>query len=298
MANEQVYQMVTDRMLQLIDSGVIPWRMPWMRRGGKCRDGMAYSRGTGKPYSLLNQLLLGKAGEWLTFKQAQDAGGKVRKGEKARFVVFWKFLEKEEEGKNGEKQIKQIPLLRYFNVFHIDQCEGVTARVFKDGASNVMFEHDPIVEAEAVMQKYVQREGITFKVGGDRAYYSPMADLIAVPARDQFPDVVEYYSAAFHEATHSTGHSSRLNRLTGVASMGSGEYSREELTAEMGSAFLCGALGINTEASDMNSAAYLQNWGNAIRADHKAFVTAAGKAEKAVQMIAPELFPKMEAEKV
>ena len=113
-----IYAEITNRIINQLEQGVIPWRKPWVACGA------AISYATGKSYSLLNQMLLGKAGEYLTFKQVQSAGGRVRKGEKSHMVVFWKFLTVEDE---DTKEEKQVPLLRYYNVFHIDQCEGITS---------------------------------------------------------------------------------------------------------------------------------------------------------------------------
>ncbi len=296
MANENIYQMVTDRMTSLIESGVIPWEQPWvMGHIGQSREGRAYSRSTGRPYSLLNQFLLAKPGEYLTFGTARKLGGSVRKGEKSKPVVFWKPFIKDVTRPDGTQEKQKFFMLRYYNVFHIDQCEGITPRQFKT-ENKPKWEHEPIEAAEATFNGYITRSGIALTLGSDRAFYRPSADSITLPALHQYKRPEEYYSTAFHEATHSTGHKSRLNRLTEMASFGSDLYSKEELVAEMGSAFLCNILGINTDHSDRNSAAYLQSWGKALRADPKMFVSAAGKAEKAVQLIAPDLCPVVEEE--
>ena len=122
-----IYAEVTSRIMQQMESGVIPWRKPWIASGA------AVSHATGKPYSLLNQMLLGRPGEYATYAQIQKAGGYVKKGEKASMVVFWKWLEQEDE-ETGE--VKEIPFLRYYNVFHIDQCEGLTARHTQEAPAN------------------------------------------------------------------------------------------------------------------------------------------------------------------
>lgn len=270
-----IYGEVTSRMISQIESGIIPWRKPWFSRG------KAISHATGKPYSLLNQMLLGRPGEYLTFKQCQEAGGRVKKGEKSSMVVFWKWLETEDE-ETGEK--KEIPFLRYFNVFHIDQCEGVTAKYtteieFTDGAK-------ADETAEGIVTEYCKREGVKLNhEEGDRAFYRPVTDSITLPEMSQFPETAEYYSTLFHEMTHSTGHKSRLDRLDHVAAFGSEDYSKEELIAEIGAAALVNHAGLETPESFRNNAAYVQNWLRALKSDKKLIVSAAGKAEKAVALI-------------
>ena len=272
-----VHQMVTDRIIAELEQGLIPWEKPWTG----VRSG-AYSRSTGKPYSFLNQMLLKKPGEYLTFKQATEAGGSIRKGEKAQIVVFWKPLPVKEKVKDGKEIQKMIPLLRYYNVFHIDQCEGIEAKYTPEDLKPA----NPIEEAESILTEYSIRSRCRiFHEKQDQAYYSPARDQIHLPLREQFPRIEEYYSTAFHEATHSTGHESRLNRLSKTAFFGDEAYSKEELVAEMGAAMLMNTLGIETTGSFRNSAAYVQNWLHALRGDSKLVVSAAGKAEKAVRMI-------------
>lgn len=272
-----VYQLVTDRIIAELEKGHIPWNKPWTG----IRSG-AYSRATGKPYSILNQMLLMKPGEYLTYKQALAAGGTVKKGEKSQIVVFWKPLEVEKENEDGSKQKQMIPILKYFNVFHIDQCEGVKPRFAQEELPPV----DPIAEAETILSDYSQRSGCRiFNEKQDRAYYRPFTDEIHLPMREQFPQIAEYYSTAFHEATHSTGHASRLNRLNMTAHFGSEDYSKEELVAEMGAAILMNETHIETPDTFRNSAGYIQGWLKALKDDSRLIVSAAGKAEKAVRLI-------------
>ena len=274
-----VYQIVTDKIIAELEKGVVPWRKPWTGRG----DG-AWNRVTGKPYSLLNQMLLGKPGEYLTFKQCTEAGGKVKKGEKSSICVFWKQIPVEEE-ENGVTKTKMVPMLRYYNVFHISQCEGIEQKHHKQDDEGNAVEFDPIEEAENVLTAYLQREGIKLDhVVGDRACYRPSHDDIILPRRDQFNSAEEYYSTAYHEATHSTGHASRLNRLKSTH-FASGEYRKEALVAEMGSAMSLNRLGIDTDKSTKNSAAYIKSWLENLREDNRLVVSAASKAEKAVNMI-------------
>ena len=268
-----LYKEITDRMIREMEAGVIPWRKPWMAAG------RVISHTTGKPYSLLNQMLLGRPGEWLTFKQVQEEGGYVRKGEKASMVVFWKWLDVKDE---ETKEITQVPFLRYYNVFHIDQCKGISAR------HSAMAEHPAKADeaAEVIIADYVSREGVTLEHReGDAAYYQPSLDRIVLPLMKQFTETAKYYGTAFHEMVHSTGHMRRLARLDGTAHFGSETYSKEELIAEIGSAALIHHAGLETAGSFRNSAAYVQNWQGALKNDKRFIVSAAGKAEKAVNFI-------------
>ena len=268
-----IYAVITDRMIAEMEAGEIPWRKPWMAAGS------AISHTTGKPYSLLNQMLLGKAGEWLTFKQCQEEGGRVRKGEKSRFVVFWKFVTMKDEETDEEKQ---IPFLKYYNVFHIDQCEGITAKHTTENAHPAEADQ----AAEAIITEYVKREGVTLEHReGDSAFYQPAADRIVLPMMKQFTETAEYYGTAFHEMVHSTGHMKRLARLDTTANFGGEEYSKEELVAEIGSAALVNHAGLETAKIFRNSTAYVQNWLQALKNDKRFIVSAASKADKAVNYI-------------
>jgi len=268
-----IYAEVTNRIISQMEQGIIPWQKPWVA------SGQAISRSTGKAYSLLNQMLLGRGGEYVTFNQCRQEGGKVKKGEKASMVVFWKFIEQEDE-ETGEK--KQVPFLRYYNVFHIDQCEGLEAKRLPSLPQTANADD----AAENIIASYVQRSGVRVKhQEGDRAFYQPSSDSITLPLLAQFAETAEYYSTAFHELTHSTGHSTRLNRLEKVAFFGSEAYSKEELVAEIGAAALVNHAGLETANSFRNSAAYVQNWLKVLRDDKRFIVSAAGKAEKAVSLI-------------
>lgn len=280
MAKTNVYEMVTERIIAELEKGVIPWEKPWTG----VRSG-AYNRVSKRPYSLLNQMLLKHTGEYATYKQWQDLGGQVKKGGKSEIVVFWKIFETEETNKDtGEKETKKIPLLRYYNVFHISQVEGVEPLA----PEQLNDEVEPIEEADKIITDYITREHIEFtECRSNEAYYSPSQDAVVVPMKEQYTVINEYYSTTFHELTHSTGHKNRLNRLqTGaVAAFGGTEYSKEELVAEIGSASLMNLLGIETVKTFRNSAAYIQSWLQVLRNDNKFIVSASSKAEKAVNYI-------------
>lgn len=268
-----IYAEITNRMIAEMEAGEIPWRKPWMAAGA------AISHTTGKPYSLLNQMLLGRPGEYITFNQCLQEGGHVRKGEKARMVVFWKWLEKEDE-ETGE--VEQIPYLRYYNVFHIEQCEGIAARHMQTNPNPA----SPDEAAEAIITGYITREGVSLEHReGDAAFYQPATDKIVLPMLAQFTEAAEYYGTAFHEMVHSTGHAKRLARLDTTANFGGEEYSKEELVAEIGSAALVHHTGLETSSSFRNSTAYVQNWLTVLKSDKRFIVSAAGKADKAVNYI-------------
>lgn len=278
--SKSVYEMITERIIEQLESGIIPWEKPW----SGVRSG-AYNRISKRSYSLLNQMLLKNEGEYATFKQWSELGGKIKKGEKSEIVVFWKILPIEETQEDGTKVIKQVPLLKYINVFHISQVEGVEP-LQKEMLNDI----EPIEQAESILQDYWTREHITVEhIKGDKAFYSPMRDLIQLPLFEQFKDANEYYSTAFHESVHSTMKESRCNRAEErkdkLVAFGSEEYSKEELVAELGSASIMNMLGIETRKSFRNSSAYIQSWLRVLKNDVKFIVSASSKAEKAVNYI-------------
>lgn len=286
MTNTNVYEMITNKFIKMMEGGVIPWERPWSGVAGI--DGGAFNRVSKKSYSILNQCLLSKPGEWASFKQWNELGGKVRRGEKSEFVVFWKItpVEREKVNEAGETVTEKvtIPVLRYLPVFHISQVDGVEPL---DKAK--LTETNPIEAAEKIKIDYSTREHIKIEdATTNKAYYSPTMDFIHVPQIRQYKKANDYYATLFHEMVHSTGHSSRLNRFengTKLAAFGSEDYSKEELVAEMGSAFLLNHVGIETEKTDRNSAAYLQSWLRVLKNDNRFIVSAAGKAQKAVEYI-------------
>lgn len=283
--SNKVYQMVTDRIIQELESGNIPWRKPWT--SSTLSSNVAYNRITKKPYSILNQMLLGKPGEYATYKQWTSLGGHVRKGAKSSFVVYWNMLDVEEKDDNGELQKKQIPFLRYYNVFHISQVDDVSPLEEESVQSDVN-EFDLLTSAEEVLEAYVDREHLRFvESETSEAYYSPTKDEVVVPCRSRHISINEFYSTAFHELVHSTGHHSRLGRLVEWrdAAFASDEYSKEELIAEIGSATLLNFLGVETSETFKNSSGYIQGWLAALKSDAKLIVSASGKAAKAVDFI-------------
>lgn len=222
MVKANVYDMVTNRIIAELEKGKIPWQKPWTG----VRSG-AYNRITKRPYSLLNQMLLQHTGEYATFKQWQDLGGHIRKGEKSEIVVFWKIFEsKETDSDTGEIEIKKIPLLRYYNVFHISQVDGVEPLALEQLNDEV----EPIEAGDKIITDYIDKEHLNFiECKSNKAYYSPSSDTVVVPLKEQCQLINEWYSIAFHEISHSSGHKSRLNRIqTGaISAFGSQDYSKE-----------------------------------------------------------------------
>ena len=278
MANFNIYEEVTNRIIKQMENGIVPWHKPWH---GVVSG--AHNRISGKPYSLLNQMLLEHDGEYATYKQWSSLGGTVKKGEKSEIVVFWKMLQVDETNKDGKIEKKTIPLLKYINVFHVSQVDGVEPKETK------LVEHKPIEEAEKIKMDYADREHLRIEeIVTDRAFYSPMMDYIQVPCKEQYSDIVEFYSTLFHEMIHSTGHRDRLGRLDStakVAGFGSEEYSKEELIAEIGASFLMNHIGIETDKAFDNSVAYVQSWLKVLKNDNKFIVSASSKAEKAMKYI-------------
>lgn len=284
----KVYQMVTDRIVEMLNQGIIPWRKPW--HGEKASaENTAISYTSRRAYSLINQWLLGCVpGEYLTFNEVKKAGGSVKKGEKAHMVVFYTKAEYKRKNDEGEEEIVTYPLLKYYNVFHINQTEGVKSKV-KPGE---VVEPETDNCCDIVIADYIAREGIKLQCDkhSDRAFYRPATDEVVVPMVSQYNEVAEYYSTLFHELTHSTMKESRCNREAENkgSHFGNEQYSREELVAEIGSAMLCSRLGVSIEKAFKNSVAYIQGWLKSLKNDPKMILWASGRAEKAAKFILNE----------
>lgn len=274
-----IYQTITDRIIEQLENNEIPWKKPWIGVNVG-----AFNRVSKKPYSLLNQLLLKHTGEYASFKQWSELGGKIRKGEKSEIVVFWSFIEKKDSDQDDETvEPRKVPILKYYRVFHISQVEGVKP------LETHLFENQSIPSAEELIKSYVTREGINYnETLSNDAFYSPLLDCVSVPSKAQYANVNEFYSTVFHELTHSTGHKSRLNRFTSSAYFGNKEYSKEELIAEIGSATLLNICHLETEDTFSNNAAYIKSWLKKLKDDKRFIVSAAGKSEKAVKLIITE----------
>lgn len=289
MSNSDVYQQVTDRIIAELEKGSAPWVKPW--RDVRGAGATPYNAGSKRPYSGVNILLLWIEAMargyshmgWMTFKQVKEAGGYVRKGEKATQIVFVKPISVKELGADGkpakneagEEVEKSINLLRAYWVFNVEQCADLpekfraTEAKVSEGATDADFD------------AWVARTGAIVKIGGNRASYSPSLDMIAMPARGQFENPDAYKATMFHELGHWTGHEKRLDRKLRNR-FGDDEYAAEELIAELCSAYLCAEHGVN---GMMQHASYLDHWLKVLKADKKAIFTASSAAQKAADFI-------------
>jgi antirestriction protein ArdC len=266
---KNIYEMVTDRIIEKLEEGVVPWRKPF-------QSGQAINWKTKKAYRGINTLLL-SGGEYATFNQIKEAGGEVIKGSKSHMVIFWKLLDVEDY---ETAEDKKVPMMRYYRVFEINtQVEGLESKRILE-----TFDHDPIEESEQIKDQYFNGPSYSFDPSG--AWYRPFEDRVNVPPMKEFENVNEYYSTMFHKMVRSTGHRERLNR-DGVATMnsfGSELYSKEELVAELGASMLCSIVGIDNDTID-NSASYIQAWLSKLKNDKKLIVQASQQAQKAPDRI-------------
>ena len=297
-----VYQLVTDRIIALLDAGTIPWRKTW--KGGAL--GAPRSLVSNKPYRGINVWLLALTAQdegytspyWLTFKQAKTLGGSVRKGERGTKVVLWKPMPKKDaEGKpvvGPTGKPESFMLIRQYTVFNLDQTEGcripkgrITERPDDSEFNGEAHSAEAVENAVAIFEGYCERESISVGHGGTRAYFSPKDDAIQLPRREDFVDGESYATTAFHEATHSTGVASRLDRkgITEFDFFGSHQYADEELVAEFGASFLCAVTGVERDATVENSAAYIAGWRKRLEDDPKVIVYAAQRGQKAADFI-------------
>ena len=275
----KAYDVITDRILEKLRDGVVPWHKPWNAAEGAPKNLISK-----KPYHGVNVFMLGCQGGspwWLTYKQAQALGGQVRKGERGTPIVFWKTFEDE----NEDGTVDKCWMLRYSTVFNLNQIDGIEAPKIEGAPEPKTVE--PLAAAETLVADMPGCPEI--KHGGSRACYSPSSDEVRMPERDSFDGSKEYYSTLFHELVHSTGHESRLSRagVTSATFFGSADYSREELVAEMGAAFLCGEVGIENRTID-NSAAYIASWMKRLHEDSTLVVIAAAQGSKAAKFILGE----------
>lgn len=277
-----LFKDITGRIIEQLEKGRVPWVQPW-GRPGVAAVGLPRNAITGRPYSGINVLVLW--GEtfrcgyfsqgWLTFRQAQEAGGMVRKGECGTSVVYAdRFVPKENEGAGQESatgEPRAIPFLKRFTVFNLAQCDGLTRAAVADTEPLSLRDIVPVGEA------LIEASGVDLRIGGDKAFYCPGEDFVQVPPQPAFFEQVNYYRTCFHELCHATGHPARIGRaLTGA--FGSKDYAREELVAEIGSAYLCAALGIEPT---VRHADYIGSWLEVLREDERAIFRAASAASKA-----------------
>jgi antirestriction protein ArdC len=286
-----LYEAVTERFVAALEEGTIPWRQPWVGQE-------PMNLISGRPYRGVNLLLLGMGASferqlWLTMKQANELGAKVRKGERSTMVVFYKQIRvRAEEGQAADEEGKRsIWLLRYYRVFNVAQLEdgeaGKLAKLIAKREPEQQREHEPLALCDEWVEQYLADDGPSLGAGSPA--YSPKLDRVLMPLPEMFESSAAYYSTFFHELAHSTGHEDRLNRdgiVSETASFGSPQYAREELVAEISAGMLCARAGIDNERQIENAKAYVQHWIDHLTRDPKLVVSAAARAQKAADLIA------------
>ncbi|MBW4332243.1 DUF1738 domain-containing protein [Stakelama sp. CBK3Z-3] len=283
-ARQSLYAEVTDRVIAELEAGRLPWVQPW--DASACGCALPENGATGRHYSGINILILWAAvmergygvQRWLTFRQAQTLGGNVRKGEKGICICYAdRFTPKGEAERAADEQreARQVAFLKRFTVFNVDQCEGLPDALTE--VPELPSEEEAVPAAHAL----IRASGADFRVGGIEAYYAPVGDYVSVPEQRAFPDPINWYRTALHELGHWTGHGSRLGRDQS-GGFGSTAYAREELVAEMASAFTCAALSIRPS---VRHADYIGAWLAVLREDELAIFRAASAASKAADWL-------------
>ncbi|TWT35191.1 DNA primase TraC [Posidoniimonas corsicana] len=281
-----IYAKVTNQIVAELERGVRPWHKPWNAEhaaGRICRP----LRHNGAPYQGINILMLWASAEdagfhcphWLTFKQAKELGGSVRKGEKGSPVVYASTFTRSETTDDGAEVAEQVPFLKQYTVFNACQVDGLPARYYELAAA-------PRETVERIEQadRFFAATGAEIRTGGNRAYYTIEGDYIQLPPIECFVDSESHAAVLSHEAAHWTRHPSRLDRDLGRKRWGDAGYAMEELVAELGSAFLCADLEITPEVRE-DHASYLASWLEVLKADKRAIFTAASLASKAVDFL-------------
>ena len=283
-----IYTKITDRIVEDLAKGVRPWMKPWSAGNTESRITRPL-RHNGLPYSGMNVLLLWSeqtargfsSSIWMTFKQALEAGAAVRKGETGSTVVFASRFTKSEADGNGGAVDREIPFLKAYSVFNIEQIDGLP----DDFHDRPMPNLDPVGRIDAVDQ-FFRNTGAIIRHGGNQAYYAPGSDFIQMPPLQAFKDAASYYATLSHEVTHWTSPKDRVGRDLSRYSKDRSERAREELIAELGSCFLCADLGIVPELEPRpDHAAYLQSWLSVLADDKRAIFQAAAHAQRAISFL-------------
>jgi antirestriction protein ArdC len=281
-----IYAKVTDRIISDLEQGVRPWMKPWNAQHAAGRITRPL-RHNGTPYKGMNVLLLwgeavteGYAAPiWMTYRQAQELGGQVRKGEHGALVVYANTVTKTETDDNGQDIEREIPFLKGYTVFNVQQVDGLPAHYHAQPVSPL-----PLPERIEAADAFMNATGVIIRHGGNSAHYSPDRDAVQMPPFEAFNDKESYYATALHELTHATKHEKRLNRDFGRRLFGDEGYAREELVAELGAAFLCADLGITPDIRE-DHAAYLGHWLGILRQDKRAIFSAAAHAQRAADFL-------------
>jgi len=281
-----VYAIVTEKIINLLEQGVVPWRKPWISTG------LPSNLVSKKHYRGVNYFLLSAtkyvSPYWLTMRQANQVGGHVSKGEESTIVVFWKVEDLMQSSENldteeNDNKNRRRFLLRYYRVFNLEQCELPKAVLDKLPKVDTQ-EHTPINACAEIIGCMPNAPEIQH--AGSKAFYSALNDRVTLPPPELFTSAEEYYASGFHELIHSTGHQKRLAResILEAAPFGSPTYSVEELVAEMGAAYLCAESGISPAVIE-NQAAYVAGWLKKLRDDRKLVVHAAAQAQRAADYV-------------
>lgn len=281
-----IHTRVTNRIIEQLEQGIRPWLKPWDAEHAAGRITRPL-RHNGVPYSGINILMLWDSAEiqgfntplWLTYKQAAELGGNVKKGEKSTPVVYYSSFKKTDKDDSGEETEREVPFVKEYRVFNAEQCEGLPERFYET-------KQQPNEGIEPIKQAidFVGHTQAEIVEGGSRACYVPSLDQIRMPRIETFQDAESHAATLLHETLHWTKHSSRLNRDTGRKKWGDEGYAVEELIAEMGSAFLCADLSITPEVR-ADHADYIGNWLKVLKDDKKAVFSAASMASKAVDYL-------------
>jgi len=283
---DNTYREITDKIIVELERGIVPWVQPWTNGKQLCPLGLPVNGLTRRNYSGINILLLWSALEergfaspyWVTFKQCIAMGGSVRKGGHGTHVYFAdKFVPQKEKTRAEEAgdEPNSIAFLKRYTVFNAEQCDGLPTGLIAVPVAKS--ERQIVPEAEAL----IAATGADFRIGGDQAFYVPSEDFIRIPNQIAYTDQINYYRTAFHELGHWTGHKTRLNRNL-TTKFGTVDYAREELVAEMATAFVCASLGI---VPTVRHADYIGNWLQVLKEDARAIVKAASLASKACDFI-------------
>ena len=283
---KDVYTRVTDRIIADLEQGIRTWMKPWSveHTAGRISKPLRHN---GTPYRGMNILLLwgeamakGYAAPiWMTFKQALELDAHVRKGEHGSLVVYANSITKTETNEKGEDTEREIPFMKGYTVFNVEQVDGLPAHYYAQPETPL-----PLSERIENADRFMTNTGANIHHGGNRAFYAPARDAIQLPPFEAFKDKESYYATALHETCHWSGAKHRLDRDFSAKRFGDAGYAREELVAELGAAFLCADLGITPEIRD-DHAAYLGHWLNVLREDKRAIFSAAAHAQRAADYL-------------
>ncbi|HTN71859.1 MAG TPA: zincin-like metallopeptidase domain-containing protein [Methylomirabilota bacterium] len=282
-----VYSRITDKIIADLEQGVRPWLRPWNadHAAGKITRPLRHN---GIPYKGINVVMLWSAATvkgyacplWLTFKQALELGGNVKKGETGELVVYANSITRTETDQKGEEIEREIPYLKGYTVFNAEQCENLPAHYYAKAEPPAL---NPLQRIEAA-DRFFAATGAEIRTGGTRAFYAEGADYVQMPPFETFRDAESHAATLAHELTHWTKHDKRLARDMGRVKWGDEGYAREELVAELGSAFLCADLGITPEVRE-DHAAYIGSWLKVLKDDKRLIFSAASQAQRATDYL-------------